>query len=160
LGAWAFAPAVPHGDVAIQHRFERQVEATPEAIALISDGESLTYQELNRLSNILAHHLNELGVGPETIVGLYVERWAHGVIGLLGALKAGGAYLPLDPDHPLERLAAMVEDCGASVLLTEDPLRARLAGGSATVATLESLFRGDGRPPRQEPDPGNPSVPV
>ena len=75
LGEWAEAPAIPHEDIAIHHRFERQVELSPDAVALVWGEESLTYRELNRLSNSLAHRLIELGVRPETVVGLYLERW-------------------------------------------------------------------------------------
>ena len=95
-------------DRAIHHRFERQVERTPDAVALVCGEESLTYRDLNRLANSLADRLIDAGVAPETVVGLYLERWPARLVGLLGVLKAGGAYLPLDPEHPAERLAAML----------------------------------------------------
>ncbi|HZW29207.1 MAG TPA: amino acid adenylation domain-containing protein, partial [Isosphaeraceae bacterium] len=153
LATWAQAPAVPHGDRAIHHRFERQAAATPDAIALVIEEESYTYWELNRLSNIVAHRLHERGVGPETVVGLYLDRWSHRVIGVLGVLKAGGAYLPLDPDHPVERLAAMLEDSGASVLLTDEALRDRLAGSASSILAVDPLLARAG-----QADPGNPRV--
>ena len=155
LGSWAEAPAIPHDDVAIHHRFERQVEHSPGAIALVWGDESLTYDELNRLSNTLAHRLVALGVGPETVVGLHLERWPSRVIGLLGVLKAGGAYLPMDPDHPAERLAAMLQDSGAKLLVTEDHLRDRLPGCAATTVNFDALLGS-----RVGTDPGNPSVQV
>ena len=155
LGTWAQAPAIPHEEIAIHHRFERQAEATPHAIALVIDGNSLTYGDLNRLANVVAHRLIERGVGPETVVGLYLERWSHRVIGLLGVLKAGGAYLPLDPDHPVERLAAMFEDSGASLLLTEDRLCDRLPGSASAQIALDPLLEA-----AAETDPPNPSVRV
>ena len=101
---------------------------SPDSIALVWGEESLTYRDFNRLANSLAHRLVELGVKPETVVGLYLEQWPSRVIGLLGVLKAGGAYLPLDPDHPVDRVAAMLQDSGATVLVTEDHLPRPAAG--------------------------------
>ena len=98
--------------------FEAQVERTPEAIAVQFEGKQLTYGELNRRANQLAHYLQRLGVGPEKLVGICIERSIEMVIGLLGILKAGGAYVPLDPSYPRERLAFMLEDSQVSVLLT------------------------------------------
>ena len=139
LRVWADAPAIPHEDIGIHHRFERQVELSPDAVALVCGEESFTYRELNRLSNSLAHRLIELGVGPETVVGLYLDRWPSRMVGLLGVLKAGGAYLPLDTDHPAERLVAMLRDSGATVLVTEDHLRGRLPGCPPLVVALDPL---------------------
>ncbi len=155
LGSWAEAPAIPHADVAIHHRFERQVEHSPGAVALVWGDDSMTYDELNRSSNRLARRLVDLGVGPETVVGLHLERWPSRVIGLLGVLKAGGAYLPMDPDHPPGRLASIVQDSGASFLVTEDRLRDRLPAGEATAVRFEALIESTA-----EADPGNPSVRV
>jgi amino acid adenylation domain-containing protein len=138
LGVWSAAPAIPHDDLAIHERFERQVELTPDAVALVFGEESLTYRELNRLSNALAHLLIERGVLAETIVGLFLERWPSRIVGLLGVLKAGGAYLPLDTEHPAARLAAMLEDSGASVLVTEEHLRGRLPEFPGLVVALDS----------------------
>ena len=86
----------------------------------------LSYAELDAHANRLAHHLQSLGVGPETMVGLCVERSPEMVVGLLGILKAGGAYLPLDPNYPRERLAFMLADAGAPVLVTQQALLDRL----------------------------------
>ena len=88
--------------------------------------EQLSYGELDARSSQLAHHLRGLGVGPEVVVGLCVERSLAMLVGLLGILKAGGAYLPLDPDYPPERLAFMLADAGAPVLLTQSALLAHL----------------------------------
>lgn len=107
--------------------FEAQVERTPDAIAVIFEDEQLTYQELNRRANQLAHHLQTLGVGPEMLVGICMERSLEMMVGLLGILKAGGAYLPLDPTYPEERLAFMMEDAQVSVLLTQKRVSEGLA---------------------------------
>src|SRR5262249_46182673 len=88
--------------------FEEQVERNPEAVAVVFDGESLSYGELNVRANRLAHYLIGLGVGPESLVGIALERSIELVVALLGTLKAGAAYLPLDPDYPEARLAHML----------------------------------------------------
>jgi amino acid adenylation domain-containing protein len=99
--------------------FESQVERTPDAVAVECKEERLTYRELNWRANQVAHHLRARGVGPEVLVALCVERSLEMVVGLLGILKAGGAYVPLDPDYPKERLALMLEDTRAPVLVTQ-----------------------------------------
>ena len=101
-------------------------------------GESLTYGELDARANQLAHHLRALGVGPETVVGLCVERSPEMLVGLLGILKAGGAYLPLDPAYPHERLAFMLEDAGAPVLVTQSALLDRLPAHGARIVRLDA----------------------
>src|SRR5438046_5452041 len=116
----------------IHQLFEEQVERTPEAVAVVFEGKSLTYRELNLRANQLAHHLRTLGVGPDVLVGLCVERSLEMVVALLGILKAGGAYVPLDSSYPTERLAFMLEDMRTPVLLTQQKL-------------LESLPQFDGR---------------
>ncbi|MDB9527419.1 amino acid adenylation domain-containing protein [Oscillatoria sp. CS-180] len=100
--------------------FEAQVAQTPDAIAVVHEDQSLTYAELNRRANQLAHYLRSLGVGPETCVGLSVGRSLEMVVGLLGILKAGGAYLPLDPTYPFERLSTMLQDAQPPVILTQE----------------------------------------
>jgi amino acid adenylation domain-containing protein len=109
-------------DKCIHHLFEEQVERTPEAIALQFEDQHITYRELNQRANQLAHYLTTLGIGPEKLVGICVERSIEMVVALLGILKAGGAYVPLDPAYPKERLRFMVEDSKVSVLLTEERL--------------------------------------
>jgi amino acid adenylation domain-containing protein len=104
----------------IHEVFEAQVERTPDARAIEFEGKQLTYRELNRRSNCLAHYLRRLGVGPEKLVGICVDRSLEMVIGLLGILKAGGAYVPLDPTYPRERLTFMLKDSEVSVLLTQE----------------------------------------
>ena len=106
------------GRETIHERFERQVAAKPDAIAVGFEGERLTYRELNERANRLAHHLRGRGVGPEICVGILVERSLEMVVNILGVLKAGGCYLPLDPAYPMERVSFMLEDAGAALLLT------------------------------------------
>src|SRR5213079_2239653 len=100
--------------------FAAQAARTPDAAAVVFEQETLSYGELNLRANRLAHHLRGLGVRPETVVGLCLARSLDMIVGLLGILKAGGAYLPLDPDYPQERLAFMLADARARVLLTHD----------------------------------------
>ena len=97
-------------DKCIHELFEATVERTPLSVAVVFEGEQLTYQELNARANQLAHYLQERGVGPEVLVGICVERSIEMIVGLLGILKAGGAYVPLDPAYPSERLGFMLED--------------------------------------------------
>ena len=118
------ARAVP--SATLPELFAAQVATTPDAIAVVFEDAQPDYGELDARANQLAHHLRALGVGPEVVVGLCVERSLEMVVGLLGILKAGGAYLPLDPDYPPERLAFMLADAGAPVLVTQSALLDRL----------------------------------
>ncbi|WP_323118210.1 non-ribosomal peptide synthetase [Burkholderia alba] len=118
-------------------RFEQQAARTPDAIALEDETASLSYAELDRRANQLAHHLRARGVATDSIVGLFVERSLDMMVGLLGTLKAGAAYLPLDPDYPAERLAYLLDDARVPVLLTQDRLLARLPGTRATIVRLD-----------------------
>src|SRR6185436_4900081 len=98
--------AVNYSQVKTVHQlFETQVERSPDAVALVYEGEQLSYQELNGRANQLAHHLREIGVGVDARVGVCVGRSFEMVVAVLGVLKAGAAYVPLDPDYPEERLA-------------------------------------------------------
>jgi amino acid adenylation domain-containing protein/non-ribosomal peptide synthase protein (TIGR01720 family) len=106
-------------DKCIHQLFEEQVERSPDAVAVVFEGEQLTYRELNARANQLAHYLQALGVEPEKLVGICVERSSEMVVGLLGILKAGGAYVPLDPTHPSERLSLMLKDCSPPVIITQ-----------------------------------------
>ncbi|ASC71032.1 Non-ribosomal peptide synthetase [Halomicronema hongdechloris C2206] len=108
-----------YSEACLHELFEAQVERSPEAVALVFEQQHLTYDELNRRANQLAHYLQGQGVGPETLVGVCLERSVAMVIALLGVLKAGGAYVPLDPSHPQERLAYILEDAQARCLLTQ-----------------------------------------
>ncbi|MTJ10019.1 non-ribosomal peptide synthetase, partial [Anabaena sp. UHCC 0204] len=123
--------------------FEAQVEKTPDAVAVVFENQQLTYRELNNRANQLAHYLQKLGVEPEVLVGICVERSLEMVIGLLAILKAGGAYVPLDPAYPKERLSYMLADAQVSVLLTQKHLLETLPAHSAQTVYLdqdENLF--------------------
>jgi amino acid adenylation domain-containing protein len=113
-------------DRRVHELFAEQAERTPDRMALVCDGQGLSYRELDRRANQLARYLQGLGVGPEVAVGLCLERSLEMVMALLGVLKAGGAYLPLDPEAPLERVALMLEDAGVGVVLTQRRLEERL----------------------------------
>ena len=114
-------------DVCIHHLFEQQVARTPDQIAIVHRSKQLTYQELNTRSNQLAHYLRCQGVEPDTLIGLQMERSIEMVVGLLAIHKAGGAYLPLDPDFPADRLALMIEDSQAPIILTQQRLISDIA---------------------------------
>src|SRR5262245_37041322 len=118
--------------------FAAQAGKTPDAIAVVFEDARLSYGELEARSNQLAHHLRGLGVGAETVVGLCLERSLEMVVGLLGILKAGGAYLPLDPGYPAERLAFMLGDAGARLLITSSALRDRLRQQGARCIELDA----------------------
>ena len=121
------ATEVPYPqDSTIHQLFEEQVRAQPEAIAVAFQAQRLSYAELNRQANRLAHHLIGLGIGPDDRVAICVERGVEMMVGLLGVLKAGAAYVPLDPAYPVERLAYMIEDSKPSALLTQRVLQERL----------------------------------
>ena len=122
----------------ISELFEAQVERSPEAVAVEFGLERLTYRELNARANQTAHYLRKLGVGPDVLVGLCVERSIEMVVGLLGILKAGGAYVPLDPAYPRERLALILEDARAPVLLTLQRLAGSLPETESEVVLLDA----------------------
>src|SRR4029077_5254188 len=119
LYGWNATAAEYPRDKCVHELFEEQVEKSPEAVALVFEGEELNYAELNRKSNRLAHYLREKGVTPDTRVAIWVERSLEMVVGLLGVLKAGGAYVPLDPASPMDRLRFMLEDNDPLALLTQ-----------------------------------------
>ncbi|HEV8638525.1 MAG TPA: amino acid adenylation domain-containing protein [Chloroflexota bacterium] len=119
LYEWTATAGVPDQGACIHELFEAQAARRPDAVALVCDEQELSYGELDRRANQLGSHLRSLGVGPDVIVGMYMERSIEMLIGILGVLKAGGAYLPLDPAYPKERLAFMLEDAKAAVLLTQ-----------------------------------------
>jgi len=126
------------GDICVPQLVAMHAAATPDAVALIAGDQMLSYKELNRRANQLAHHLQTLGVRSNALVALCVDRSLEMVVGLLGVLKAGGAYVPLDPAYPLERLTFMLEDAQASVLLTQQALIPRLPAQPTKVVCLDA----------------------
>ncbi|MBW4645647.1 MAG: amino acid adenylation domain-containing protein [Goleter apudmare HA4340-LM2] len=125
-------------NLSIHQLVESQVSLTPDKVAVIFQNQQLTYRDLNEKANQLAHYLQSLGVGSETLVGICVERSLLTVIGLLAILKAGGAYVPLDPSYPSERLAFMLEDSQLPVLITQQHLSDKLTQHSAKIVALDS----------------------
>ncbi len=119
--------AYPQGQV-VSQLFEAQVERSPDAPAVVFEDAQLSYRQLNRRANQLAHALRAKGVGQDGVVGLWVDRSIDMIIGMLGVLKAGGAYLPMDPSFPRQRVAYMLEDAKARVLLTHERFRPDLEG--------------------------------
>ena len=121
--------------------FEAQARRTPDSIAVVWNDEEVTFRDLNRRANQLAHYLKRLGVGPETLVGICVERSVEMVVGLLGILKAGAAYVPLEPSYPKERLAFMLADAGIAVLLTQQKLAQGVHPGEVQTVLLDASQR-------------------
>jgi amino acid adenylation domain-containing protein len=132
--------------------FDLQATRTPDALALIDGERRLTYRELQGRANRLAHYLRARGVGPGGLVGACLERSAEAFVGLLGILKAGAAYVPLDPAYPPSRLAFMLADCGAPVVVTMAHLRDRLVVETATVIDLDADRAAIAREPLTTPD--------
>ncbi|MEG3939648.1 amino acid adenylation domain-containing protein [Microcoleus sp. S36b_A3] len=125
-------------DRCIHQLFEAQVERTPDAIAVVFEDQKLTYRELNKRANQVAHYLQQIGVKPDVLVGICVERASDTIVGILGILKAGGAYVPLDPANPRDRLAFILEDAQVNVLLSEKKLLPNLPKSSAKIVCLDA----------------------
>ncbi|HEY7350647.1 MAG TPA: amino acid adenylation domain-containing protein [Ktedonobacterales bacterium] len=138
LVAWNATQAAYPENECVHQLFEAQAQRTPEGVALVYEKEQLTYQALNQRANQLAHYLQKLGVGPDVRVGLYMERSLEMVVGLLGILKAGGTYIPLDPAFPQERLAFMLEDAQVMALVTQQRLTTQLPAGAAKIVRLDA----------------------
>ncbi|ARU60228.1 hypothetical protein CBW65_03505 [Tumebacillus avium] len=136
VSAWN-QTATPYPSASMQQLFEEQAALTPDAVAAVYGSAKLTYRQLNERANQIAHYLKELGVGPDVLVGLCIDRSLEMVISLLGIIKAGGAYVPIDPNYPQERIAYMLEDTQVPVLITVSALEGILPQHGANVICLD-----------------------
>ncbi|MFG6107532.1 amino acid adenylation domain-containing protein [Leptothoe sp. EHU-05/26/07-4] len=136
----------------IHELFEEQVEKTPDAIAIVFRNQQITYRELNQRSNQLAHYLQTLGVGSNSLVGICLERSPELVIGFLAILKAGGAYVPLDPEYPQERLRFMLSDSQVSILLTQQTLLPSLSFFQERILCLDAVVQAFDQASNANPD--------
>src|SRR5580658_6296705 len=126
-------------NLCLHQLIEEQATRTPAHAAVAFEGQKLTYQELDQRANQLGHRLRSLGTGPDVLVGLFVDRSLDMVVGMLGILKSGAAYLPIDASYPQERIAFMLADAGASLLVTQTGLLAGLPAGTAQTVCLDSF---------------------
>ncbi|KAG0362902.1 hypothetical protein BGZ54_008442, partial [Gamsiella multidivaricata] len=133
---WSKTLPLPQGHYTIHQLFEEQVERTPEAIAFVQEDQALTYADLNARSNKLAHRLLELGVRPDTCVGLCVSRSTEMAVSILAIMKAGGAYIPLDPSYPSERLRNILADAAPSIMVVDKTGRAALDDSTLRSMTV------------------------
>jgi amino acid adenylation domain-containing protein len=148
--------AMEYPELCVHELFAQQAARTPQAVALIADGQTVTYGQLNRRANALAHQLRQRGVKQEALVGVCAERGIEMVVGLLAVLKSGGAYVPLDPAYPKERLRFMLSDSGAAVLLTQQRYAQNLRAAHLEVVLLDS---GQYTPAEREDAPDNHATP-
>jgi amino acid adenylation domain-containing protein len=125
-------------DKCVHELFEEQVERTPTAVAVVFQDEQLTYRVVNERANQLAHYLRSAGVGPQTLVGLCLERSPDLIVAILGILKAGGAYVPLDADYPRERIQFMLADARIAVLVTQEKMIDRIPATNCQVVCLDT----------------------
>jgi amino acid adenylation domain-containing protein/non-ribosomal peptide synthase protein (TIGR01720 family) len=154
LEAWN-ATAAPAPEACVHELFEAQAERTPGAVAVVSGEATLSYAELDERANRLARRLVRLGVGPEARVALCLERGPEMMVAVLAILKAGGAYVPLDPAYPAERLAYMLEDSAARVLLTQRSLAGRLPEFGGETVVLDGAGDGSALPHSRTPAPSH-----
>ena len=155
LSEWNETQTEFPSDKCFYELFQAQVQKTPRAIAVRFQNEELSYDELNRRANQLAHHLRRLGVGRDVLVGVCVERSLQMLVATLGVMKAGGAYVPLDPAFPAERLAFMMDDARLAVLLTQSKLTASLPPHRANVVCLDSDWQTIARESAQNLQPAD-----
>ncbi len=138
LFQWNESSACYDSNLCVHQLFEAQADRTPHAIALMFEDERVTYGQLNCRANQLAHYLRTLGVGPEIPVGVCSERSPHMILGLLGILKAGGVYVPMDPAYPKERVAFMIDDTQMPVVLTQERFTEDLPQSASRIICLDS----------------------
>ncbi|HEV7517907.1 MAG TPA: amino acid adenylation domain-containing protein, partial [Thermoanaerobaculia bacterium] len=158
LSAWGWSGPLAPAERCLHELGAAQAARTPDAVALVASGERLSYAELARRAGRLARRLRALGVGPEFVVGVCLPRSAELLVALWAVLEAGGAYLPLDPAYPPERLALLSEDARAAVLLTVSPSAGLLPGFPGRVLLLDAAERESERGRREEDDGRGPAV--
>jgi syringomycin synthetase protein SyrE len=141
LEEWNWTEAEYPKEKCVHELFEEQAERTPEAVALEYEGQEISYGELNRRANQLGQYLKRLGVGPEVLVGVYLERSVEMIIALIGVLKAGGVYVPIDPANPKNRVGLIVEDAELEIIVTKEQLREALSAQSARLIGIDRDWR-------------------
>ncbi len=139
-------------EFAVHQMVERQAELRPEAVAVVCEGRAVTYRELNERANQIANYLRKLGVGPETLVGLYMERTERTVAAILGILKAGGCYVPIDLVYPKERVEFILKDSSALAVITEAQHAGKLGNFEGEVICLDSGYSVVAGEPADNPD--------
>ncbi|MFG1954931.1 amino acid adenylation domain-containing protein [Micromonospora sp. NPDC048830] len=154
LDEWPTSTATGTEPQFLHELFEAQAMRTPDSIALVYEEEQLSYAELNRRANQLAHWLQARGVGPEVLVALCMERSVEVLVGLLGVLKAGGGYVPMDPGYPPERLSFLIEDAGVKLVLTQSHVRERVPAGDLPTLSLDTEWSAVAGEPTEAPRTG------
>jgi len=147
LEAWNATAQPFESELCMHELFEARVRRTPDARAATFEGQTLRYAELNARANQLASHLRGLGIGPDKLVGVFVERSLELLIAVLAVHKAGGAYVPLDPAYPRDRIAFMLEDASVSVVLTQERVAAELPASAARVVRIDADWEEIARQP-------------
>ncbi|MBN1866414.1 amino acid adenylation domain-containing protein [Candidatus Sumerlaeota bacterium] len=137
LETWNSTQSEYPRDACVHHLFEAQARRTPDRVAVVSEGARLTYAELDKRANRLGRLLRTIGVGPDVLVGIYMNRSVEMMAAILGVWKANGAYVPLDPSFPIDRLAYMIQDSGLQVLLTDESLRDAVPETTARVVCVD-----------------------
>jgi amino acid adenylation domain-containing protein len=153
LETWNNTKAEYHGPALLHQLVEQQVGQSPDAPAVTFGEQTISYYELNKRANQLAHLLRSLNVGPEALVGVFLERSVEMVVALLGVLKSGGAYVPIDPEYPPDRIAFMVRDSNCSAVLAAEHLRSRLPAVACPVVDLTSDWPRIALQPGTNPEP-------
>lgn len=151
LSTWAQSAQPFPQHFCLHQLIEAQVRRTPEAIALVCEDERISYRELDKKANQLAHYLQQHGVGPEVLVGIFMERSLEMVIALLAVLKAGGAYLPLDRAYPQQRLEFMIEDARAKIILTQQRMSQDVPGLPVSLICVDTEWEDIARESEQAP---------
>ncbi len=143
LETWNATDKPLPGPDCVHEAFEAQADRTPDAVALVDGDRSITYRELDKRANQVAHEILAQGVAPDQMVGIFIERSIEMMVGLLGILKAGAAYVPMDPSYPADRLAIILEDTKARIVVTTSDLRSKLPAGLNLICAESAGEHGD-----------------